>query len=58
MLAIGVDAHKAAHKAVAVDAAGQEVARWRGANSGEGWCELAAWAAALGAARRWGIEGA
>ncbi|HEY8602342.1 MAG TPA: IS110 family transposase [Thermomicrobiales bacterium] len=58
MLAIGVDAHKAVHVAVAVDATGREVARWRGANSGEGWRELAAWAAALGDARRWGIEGA
>src|SRR5262245_21937529 len=58
MLAIGVDAHKAVHVAVAVDAAGREVARWRGANSGEGWRELAAWAAGLGDTRQWGIEGA
>ena len=48
MLAIGVDAHKAVHVAVAVDAAGREVARWRGANSGAGWQELAAWAVGLG----------
>ena len=58
MLAIGVDAHKAVHVAVAMDGAGREVARWRGANSAAGWQQLAAWAADLGGDRRWGIEGA
>jgi transposase len=58
MLTIGVDAHKGVHVAVAVDAAGREVARWRGPNSVDGWRQLAAWAAGLGGARRWGIEGA
>jgi transposase len=58
MLTIGVDAHKGVHVAVAVDTAGREVARWRGPNSAEGWCQLAAWAAALGDTCRWGIEGA
>jgi hypothetical protein len=42
MLAIGVDAHMAVDAAVVVDAAGREVARWRGASSSAGWQELAA----------------
>ncbi len=58
MLTIGVDAHKRVHMAVAVDAAGREVARWRGANSVDGWRQIAAWAAGLGGVARWGIEGA
>ena len=48
MLTVGVDAHKHVNMAVAIDAAGREVARWR---------QLAAWAAALGEGPRWGIEG-
>ncbi len=58
MLTIGVDAHKRIHMAVAVDAAGREVSRWRGANSVEGWGQVAAWAAALDSDVRWGVEGA
>lgn len=58
MLTIGVDAHKRVHMAVAVDAAGREVARWRGANSVDGWRQIAAWAAGLGGVARWGIAGA
>ncbi len=58
MIAIGVDAHKGIHMAVAVDEAGREVARWRGPNSVEGWQQVATWASALGPDRRWGIEGA
>ena len=58
MLTIGVDAHKRMNMAVAIDAAGPEVARWRGANNVEGWRQLAAWAAAQGEEARWGIEGA
>src|SRR3712207_1479202 len=57
MLTIGVDAHKRVNMAVAIDAAGREVARWRGPNSVDGWRQVAAWAAGLGDAR-WGIEGA
>ena len=48
MLTVGVDAHKRVNMAVAIDAAGREVARWRGPNSVEGWQQLAAWAAAEG----------
>jgi hypothetical protein len=33
MLTVGVDAHKRVNMAVAIDAAGREVARWRGPNS-------------------------
>src|SRR5438270_5958646 len=58
MLTIGVDAHKRTNMAVAIDAAGRELARWRGPNSVDGWRQLAAWAAALGEEARWGIEGA
>ena len=33
MITLGVDAHKSVHAAVALDAAGRELGRWRGANS-------------------------
>ncbi len=58
MLTIGVDAHTRMHVAVAVDEVGREVARWRGANSREGWRRMLDWASELGGLRRWGIEGA
>ncbi len=58
MLTIGADAHKRVNMAVVIDAAGREVTRWRGANNVAGWRQLAAWAAAQGAAARWGSEGA
>jgi hypothetical protein len=40
MPTIGVDAHKALHVAVAIDAAGEQIGRWRGANGAAGWAEL------------------
>ena len=58
MITIGVDAHKGLHVAVALDEAGRELTRWQGPNSRRAWAELAQWAAALGAPRQWGIEGA
>jgi transposase len=58
MITVGVDAHKRVHAAVAVDEAGREVGQWRGPNTAAGWRQLAEWAASLGAACRWGIEGA
>jgi transposase len=58
VITIGVDAHKRVHVAVALDDAGVEVGRWRGANSPAGWCALAEWAASIGPDRTWGIEGA
>jgi transposase len=58
MLTIGVDAHKQVHAAVALDERGQEIGHWRGATSLAGWQAVAAWAAGLGEACRWGIEGA
>ncbi|CAA9546238.1 MAG: hypothetical protein AVDCRST_MAG88-428 [uncultured Thermomicrobiales bacterium] len=58
MLTIGVDAHKKLHVAVAVDEAGRIVGQWRGDNCPEGWDAVTTWARELGAARRWGIEGA
>ena len=58
MLTVGVDAHKRVNMAVAIDTAGREVARWRGANDAEGWRQLTAWAAALAEEVRWGLEGA
>ena len=58
MVTIGVDAHKRVHVAVALDAAGRELGVWKGANSGRAWQELKDWAAALGAQRVWGVEGA
>ena len=53
MLTVGVDAHKRVTMAVAIDAAGREVVRWRGPNSVAGWQQLAAWAAARDADVRW-----
>jgi transposase len=58
MISIGVDAHKQIHVAIALDDAGREIGRWRGANSQDGWKALGSWALALGADRQWGIEGA
>jgi transposase len=58
MLTLGIDAHKRVHAAVALDAAGREVGRRQVPNSAAGWRDLLAWAAALGEARRWGVEGA
>jgi len=58
MITIGVDAHKQVHAAVALDERGRELGHWRGANSLDGWRAVAAWAAGLGEACRWGIEGA
>src|SRR5262245_45143347 len=58
MVTVGVDAHKAVHAAVALDAAGQTLGRWRGPNRRAGWAALHAWAVGLGAPRPWGIEGA
>ncbi len=58
MITIGVDAHKRVPMAVAVDAAGRELARWRGPNSIARWRELAPWGAALDGPVCWGIEGA
>ncbi len=36
MISIGVDAHKGAHVAVALDAGDQVCGQWQGANSAEG----------------------
>jgi transposase len=58
MITLGVDAHKKIHVAVAIDEAGQELDRWRGENSHDGWTSLRDWARALGSERQWGIEGA
>jgi transposase len=58
MITIGVDAHKRVHVAVALNAAGQVLAQWRGPNTLEGWQALRDWAQALGRPRCWGIEGA
>jgi transposase len=58
VITVGMDAHKRVHAAVAVDAAGRELAHWRGPNTARGWQQLADWPAALGAPARWGIEGA
>jgi transposase len=57
-ITIGVDAHKGLPVAVALDAAGRELARWQGPNSHRGWADLAEWATQRGMPRQWGIEGA
>jgi transposase len=58
VIAIGVDAHKGVHVALAVDEAGQELGQWQGLNSAAGWQAISEWAASLGSPRQWGIEGA
>jgi transposase len=58
MITLGVDAHKQVHVAVALDDAGRELDRWRGANSPDGWETLRTWAVSIGDERQWGIEGA
>src|SRR5215831_18714387 len=58
MITIGIGAHKQIHMAVALNAAGQVIAQWRGANTVPGWEDLAHWAAAQGQPRQWGSAGA
>ncbi len=58
MHTIGVGAHEQVNMAVALDATGREVARWRGPSTPEGWRQLVAWATALDGETRWGIAGA
>lgn len=58
MITIGVDAHKQVHAAVAIDEAGREVGRWRGANARSAWDDLHRWSMQYAAQRQWGIEGA
>jgi len=57
MIAIGVDAHKTIHVAVAVDDVGQEISTWSGPNHAAGWRSMFMWAASLDEQRLWGIEG-
>ena len=54
MVTIGVDAHKAVHQALALDAVGTVRGSWRGANTPHQWQHLLAWAATFPGARRWG----
>jgi len=58
MIAIGVDAHKRIHAALALDDAGTVLGSWRGANTAKGWMELRHWANQWSQPRHWGIEGA
>jgi transposase len=58
MVAIGVDAHKRVHAALALDDAGHVLGQWRGPNTPSGWHTLQQWAAAFPGLRQWGIEGA
>lgn len=58
MITIGVDAHKKAHVALALDEAGRELGHWQGPNSAVGWRSLIQRALALTIDRQWGIEGA
>jgi hypothetical protein len=58
VITIGVDPHKSVHHAIAVDEVGKPLDEWRGENSPAGWESARMWAAALGAERQWGLEGA
>jgi transposase len=58
MITIGADVHQGLHVAVALDQAGKELDRWRGANTAQGWRDILGWAQKLDRQRQWGIEGA
>ena len=58
MIAIGVDAHKRVHAALALDDAGTVLGSWRGPNTAKGWDDLGRWADQWSQPRHWGIEGA
>ncbi len=58
MITIGVDAHKQVHHALALDATGQVLGTWRGANAPDSWQQLLRWATSWPGPRQWGIEGA
>ncbi len=58
MIAIGIDAHKRVHAALALDDAGTVLGTWRGANTAKAWMELWQWANQWPQQRHWGIEGA
>ena len=54
MVTIGVDAHKAVHQALALDAVGTVLGSWRGATTPHQWQQLRAWAAPFPGPRPWG----
>ena len=58
MITIGVDAHKRVHQALAIDDTGAVLGHRRGANTGDDWGHVLAWAKTLPGPRQWGIEGA
>ncbi len=58
MIAIGVDAHKRVHAALALDEQGTVLGSWRGPNTVTGWVELRHWARQWSHPQHWGIEGA
>jgi transposase len=58
MVTLGVDAHKAVHQALALDAVGTVLGSWRGATTPHQWQQLLAWAATFPGPRQGGIEGA
>ena len=58
MVTLGVDAHKSVHQALALDATGTVLGRWRGANTADAWQRVLAWAQTFPGPRRWGIAGA
>jgi len=58
VIAVGVDAHKRLHVAVALDQGGHVLGKWKGANDPRGWGSFLDWCASLGPERQVGIEGA
>ncbi len=58
MIAIGVDAHKRLHAALALDDLGTVLGSWRSPNTVTGWMELRQWARQWSQPQHWGIEGA
>lgn len=58
MSAIGGDAHKRAHAALALDDAGTLLGTWHGPTTPQGWIDLQSWGDQWPGPRHWGIEGA
>lgn len=56
-IVVGVDTHKYAHVAVAIDELGVRLGEHHAAANREGYARLEAWAASIGRVATWGVEG-
>lgn len=56
-IVVGVDTHKYAHVAVAIDELGVRLGEHHASANREGYARLEAWAASIGRVTSWGVEG-